>query len=79
MMRKSYSKILSEEEIDFIVVTGDLHNYGVDYTETKKLLDEILLARKLEKSSLFIVTGNHDSKDFKSKNMFKWERFSFAL
>ena len=60
-MKKSYTKIISEESINFVVVTGDLHNYGEDYTETKSFFDQIIKDAKIEKTSLFVVPGNHDS------------------
>ena len=70
MMKKSYTKMISNTKIDFIIVTGDLHNYDEDYSETERFFDEILVAANLEKKDLFIIPGNHDSKDFKHKKAF---------
>jgi len=67
MMKTSYKNILSNEQIDFMVITGDLHDFGDDYSKTTEFLDEIINITKIEKESLFIIPGNHDSQYFRNK------------
>lgn len=47
-------------KIDFIVITGDLHQYGKDYSLTLDFLNELYSQMKIEKKDIFIVPGNHD-------------------
>ena len=47
-------------KIDFIVITGDLHQYGKDYSLTLEFLNELYSQMKIEKKDIFIVPGNHD-------------------
>lgn len=68
IMKKSYIKAIPKENIDFIIVTGDLHNHDEEYSETENFLNEIKEATTLDKSDFFIIPGNHDSKDFKYKD-----------
>lgn len=47
---------------DFIVVTGDLHQYGKDYKQTIEFLEEINEKfNKIDKEDIIIVPGNHDA------------------
>lgn len=48
--------------IDFFVITGDLHQYGTDYTLTKIFLEELIAEMEIEKKDIIIVPGNHDIK-----------------
>ncbi len=68
IMKVSYREILSAKKIDFVIVTGDLHNDGEDYEETKKFLDVIISATGIDKNSLYTIPGNHDSNDFDTKD-----------
>ena len=68
LMKSAYEKMLSKEKIDFILVTGDLHNYNDDdYSKTKEFLNMIVSATKIDKNNLIIIPGNHDSQDFSAK------------
>ncbi len=69
LMKKSYKKILETQNIDFAIVTGDLHNITDDYEDTKSFLDLILSAANIDKNSLYIIPGNHDAKNFKDKEL----------
>ncbi len=68
LMKQSYINNLINKDIDFIIITGDLHEYSKNYDETKEFLDQILLATNLTKDELYIVPGNHDVCDFDTKN-----------
>lgn len=46
--------------IDFIVITGDLHQYGTDYRLSKDFLEELVSQMQLQKRDVIIVPGNHD-------------------
>ena len=48
------------EKTDFIVVTGDLHQYGTDYAMTLDLLNTLVTQFGIEKTDVVIVPGNHD-------------------
>ena len=60
-MKAAYQKLPYKEQIKFIVVTGDLHQYGADYKRTLEYLENLLEAFSLKKKDMFIVPGNHDS------------------
>ena len=50
-----------DEDIDFIVFTGDLHTYGRDYDEGKRFLAGLAKRYDLNPTEdIFIVPGNHD-------------------
>ncbi len=69
LMKQSYEKTLGNKGVEFIVITGDLHQYSHDYSETETFLDLILSATKLTKDKLYIVPGNHDVQDFDMKDL----------
>lgn len=60
-LKKEISQVKGIEDVRFILITGDLHQYGHGYEETIKFLEFLLNQLHLEKKSLFIVPGNHDS------------------
>ena len=60
-MQQAYKRLPYKDKINFIIVTGDLHQYNKDYTETKQFLNRLLDFYELSKKDIFIVPGNHDS------------------
>ena len=48
------------QHIDFIVITGDLHQYGEDYSLTLHFLNELVREMNITKQDIIIVPGNHD-------------------
>ena len=45
---------------DFVVITGDLHQYGTDYSMTLSFLNEMVQELDIKKKDVIIVPGNHD-------------------
>ncbi|HDR7250622.1 TPA: metallophosphoesterase, partial [Bacillus pacificus] len=66
VMRDSFITYLDETfsgTIDILFITGDFAHRGSDYTEDLFIfLESILKSLGIEKSSVFIVPGNHDVK-----------------
>lgn len=56
-----------KNKIDFIVVTGDLHEFGQGYMPTRQFLNQLAEELKLEREDIIIVPGNHDNADFNGK------------
>lgn len=63
MLNKIIEKI-KEENIETILISGDIYDRSIPPTEAVDLLDEFLnvLIREL-KRKVFIISGNHDSKE----------------
>ena len=61
VLKQEIIKIKNIEDIRFILITGDLHQYGNGYQGTIDFLDFLRKQFSLEKNSIFIVPGNHDS------------------
>ena len=63
MLNKIIEKI-KEENIETILISGDIYDRSIPPTEAVDLLDEFLnvLIREL-KRKVFIIAGNHDSKE----------------
>lgn len=59
----AYQRLPYKECIQFLVITGDLHQYGTDYRRTVEFLEQLLDVFHLKKEDVFIVPGNHDSGD----------------
>lgn len=67
ILKEAYKKLPYQEEIRFLVVTGDLHQYKDDYIKTEKFLGNLLELYNLSKKDIFIVPGNHDSEECDAK------------
>lgn len=48
------------QKTDFIVITGDLHQYKTDYTMTIDFLNTLVEQYNIQKTDVVIVPGNHD-------------------
>jgi len=67
---KRQKKSLYEQfnsKTDFLVITGDLHQYGTNYSLTIEFLEETVTEMGIEKEDVYIVPGNHDVRDFKGR------------
>lgn len=52
---------LSSEGKTLLVITGDFHNYGKEYDEAKRFINQLVDAMNLDISEdVFVVPGNHD-------------------
>lgn len=69
MMKNAYERQLSKQKVDFIIITGDLHQYGDDYGKTLEFLENLVALLNLEKKDVFILPGNHDVEDIKFKKL----------
>lgn len=67
ILKESYKRLPYLNDIRFIIVTGDLHQYKSDYEKTKIFLEHLLELFHLGKKDIFIVPGNHDSGECDSK------------
>lgn len=67
IMQRKYKQLL-KHNIKFIVITGDLHQYGQNYDATKIFLGNLLKIFNLTKKDLFLVPGNHDAKEYDLKS-----------
>lgn len=61
VMQKAFEKLPNRESVKFLVITGDLHQYGEDYSKTLVFLNRVLEVFGLTKRDIFIVPGNHDA------------------
>lgn len=63
-MLKEIIKIIKEEKVESVLITGDVYDRSVPPAEAVNLLDDFLktLIKEL-KIKVFIIAGNHDSKD----------------
>lgn len=66
-MVNKYCEVLKSTNVDFIVITGDLHDYNDDYSKTKDFLNLLLSRLNLTSADIFIVPGNHDSQNYACK------------
>lgn len=48
------------KRMDYVLITGDLHQYGKDYSMPLQLLNEMVEKMGLRKRDVIIVPGNHD-------------------
>ena len=56
------------KDINILLITGDLKQYGNDYSETKKVLEELEENFGLSPKDIFMVPGNHDNNDYEDKS-----------
>ncbi len=61
IMQKAFERLPNKNSIKFVVITGDLHQYGEDYSKTIFFLNKLVEILELSKEDIFIVPGNHDS------------------
>ncbi len=55
------------DRTDWMMITGDLHQYGSDYSMPLQFLNEITEKMGLKKRDVVIVPGNHDVSSFKGR------------
>lgn len=55
------------KNIDMIVVTGDLREYGQNYDQALKILKDLVQHFGLRTKDVFIVPGNHDCDGYEKK------------
>lgn len=70
IMQNAFSKLPEKDSIKFIIVTGDLHQFGHDYQKTMEFLNRMVDVFKLTKKDIFIVPGNHDAGDCEDKEAY---------
>ena len=63
MLRKIIN-IIKEEKVKIVLISGDIYDRSIAQVEAVNLLDDFLkiLIKEL-KIKVFIISGNHDSKD----------------
>ena len=55
---------IKEDNIDFIIIAGDLYDRSVPSKEATILLQELLVKLNIEnKIPIFAISGNHDSRE----------------
>lgn len=63
LLLKYLIELRKEQNIEFVIITGDIAFKGSKYDkEIKNFIDDILNSLQLTKDDLFIVPGNHDLK-----------------
>lgn len=67
IMKEAYARLPHIDKVQFLVITGDLHQYKEDYTKTLEFLEFLVELFKIEKTDVFIVPGNHDSDNCNNK------------
>lgn len=70
ILKSKIQDLKNIKHVKFIVVTGDLHQYGESYDKTKLFLNQLLEICNIDKKNIYIVPGNHDSMDIKFKQAF---------
>lgn len=66
-LKESYKRLPYLNDIRFIIITGDLHQYKETYEKTKVFLNNLLDLFNLTQKDIFTVPGNHDAGDCSSK------------
>ena len=56
------------KDINILLITGDLKQYGNDYSETNKVLEELKENFGLSPKDIFMVPGNHDNNEYEDKS-----------
>lgn len=64
---RSIKEVENLKNIDMLIITGDLRQYGKEYKDTLEILREIVSSLGIEPKDVFMVPGNHDSDDFTDK------------
>lgn len=72
IMQEAYKKLPFKDNIKFILVTGDLHQYGDNYKNTAIFLNGLLNFYGLTEKNIFIVPGNHDSGECNDKETYTY-------
>lgn len=67
MMEEAYGNLEYKQYVKFILITGDLHNFGENYNRAKIFLEKLLQLFDLRKKDLFIIPGNHDAANCSGK------------
>lgn len=63
-IRKNLIAEIKEDNIDFIIIAGDLYDRSVPSKEATILLQELLVKLNIEnKIPIFAISGNHDSRE----------------
>ena len=69
LMKDSYKRILRNKKIDFIIVTGDLHQIGNNYDKTIEFLNDFVEFLGIRKNDVYILPGNHDIEGFQFREL----------
>ncbi len=60
VMKNKYISILKQSNVQFIIVSGDLHNIDSTYSKTIEFLNDLITSLGISKKDIFIIPGNHD-------------------
>lgn len=66
---RSIKEVKNLKDVDILIITGDLRQYGKDYKDTLEILREIVSNLGIEPKDVFMVPGNHDSDEFADKEI----------
>lgn len=55
------------KNVKLILVTGDLHQYGEDYSKALEVLNKFVERLGISKTDVIMVPGNHDSEEIEGK------------
>ncbi len=55
------AELVKNENIEYVILAGDIYDKGTPPVEAVKLLDEFLYALNTSGAEAFIISGNHDS------------------
>lgn len=69
IMKQEYETVLSNKKIDFVIVTGDLHQFNHKYEKTILFLNNMVQYLGITPKDVFIIPGNHDVGTFKYKKL----------
>ncbi len=73
IMQGEYMNLIFDQNIKkCVVITGDLCQFGNEYSKTLDFLNTLVQKLKIKKTDIIIVPGNHDSKYFKDKEVYSF-------
>lgn len=67
-LKDSFNRLKKECEINFILITGDLHQYNTGYERTLEFLNQLSNILDIKKEYFYIVPGNHDVNNYLGKD-----------
>lgn len=60
IMMTKVADLFRNNNPDILIITGDLHNYGMNYEPFKSYVRDLMEYGNLDKADVFVVPGNHD-------------------
>ncbi|WP_028043146.1 metallophosphoesterase family protein [Candidatus Stoquefichus massiliensis] len=66
-LKGSFIRLKEERKINFIIITGDLHEFNTGYEKTLVFLNQLSEVLGIKKEFFYIIPGNHDVDEYSGK------------